>query len=72
MNSDRNATQASKNAGGNISAAPSIALLNRRLGTSPALRMLTPSEIDLLRQCAKEASEIAGEVLANEGGTSET
>ncbi len=72
MNSDGNATQTSKNAGRNISAAPSIVLLNRRLGTSPALRMLTPSEVALLRQCAKEASEIAGEVLANEGGTSET
>ena len=32
--------------------------------------MLTPYEIDLLRQCAKEASEVAGEVLASKGDTS--
>ncbi len=46
---DRN----SSNAGGKFSAIPSIALLNRRLGTSPAPRMLTPDEVDLLRRCAK-------------------
>ncbi|MDR3298697.1 MAG: hypothetical protein LBU43_01525 [Candidatus Accumulibacter sp.] len=33
---------------------PSTALLNRKLGTSPAPRMLTPSEIALLRQSKQE------------------
>ena len=65
MNSAGNTDQISRSGGEGISATPSIALLNRRLGTSPAPRMLTPYEIDLLRQCAKEASEVAGEVLAN-------
>ena len=72
MNSDGNTIRTSKNGGRNISATPSIALLNRRLGTSPALRMLTPYEVALLQRCAKEASEVAGEVLANKGGTSKT
>ena len=70
MNSDRNTDRTSRSGGGSISATPSIALLNRRLGTSPAPRMLTPSEIDLLRQCAKEASEVAGQVLASKSRSS--
>ena len=64
MNSDQRAERNSSSGGGSASATPSIALLNRKLGTSPAPRMLTPSEIDLLRQCVKEASEVAGRVLA--------
>ena len=70
MNSGRSTDKTSRNGGGSISATPSIALLNRRLGTSPVPRMLTRYEIDLLRQCAKEASEVAGEVLASKGDTS--
>ena len=70
MNSDKDTDRASRSGGGKISATPSIALLNRRLGTSPAPRMLTPYEIDLLRQCAKEATEVAGEVLASKDGRS--
>ena len=31
--------------------------------------MLTPSEIDLLRQCAKEATEVAGVVLESRSGS---
>ena len=53
--------------GGSTSATPSIALLNRKLGTSPASRMLTPSEIDLLKRCAREALEVAAEVVASKG-----
>ena len=70
MSSDRNTDRTSRSGGGNISATPSIALLNRRLGTSPAPRMLTPYEIGLLRQSAKEVAEVAGEILASKGGTS--
>ena len=65
MNSERNTARTSRRGGESASATPSIALLNRKLGTSPAPRMLTPSEIALLRQCAKEASEVAREIAAN-------
>ena len=44
---------------------PSTAKLNRRIGTSPAPRMLTPYEIDLLRQSKREISQVVREVLAN-------
>ena len=64
MSSEQSTDRASKRGGAGISATPSIALLNRRLGTSPAPRMLTPYEIDLLRQCGREAAEVAREVLA--------
>ena len=70
MNSDKSTDRTSRSGGEGISATPSIALLNRRLGTSPAPRMLTPYEIDLLRQCAKEATEVAGEVLASKDSES--
>ena len=72
MSSDTNTAQTSRSGGRSISATPSITLLNRRLGTSPAPRMLTPSEVDLLRQCVKEAAQVAHEVLASKHGTSET
>ena len=72
MSSDGNTDRTSRSGGGNISATPSIALLNRRLGTSPAPRMLTPYEIDLLRKSAKEVAEVAGEILARKGSTSRT
>ncbi len=65
MNSEKGTDRTSKRGGAGSSATPSIALLNRRLGTSPAPRMLTPYEIDLLRQCAREASDVAHEVLAH-------
>lgn len=38
----------------NDSVSPSTALLNRKIGTSPAPRMLTSSEIDLLRRSKQE------------------
>ena len=65
MKSDNDMTPTSKNGGKNTSATPSIALLNRRLGTSPAPRMLEQSEIDLLRQCAEEVAQVTQEVLAS-------
>ena len=63
MSSSENMESTLKAGGANTSVTPSIALLNQRLGTSPAPRMLTPSEVDLLRQCVKEASDVALEVL---------
>ena len=69
MNSDNDMARSLNNGGVNISATPSIVLLNRRLGTSPAPRMLTRYEIDLLRQCAKEVAKVTHEVLANKDNT---
>ncbi len=69
MNSDNDMARSLNNGGVNISATPSIVLLNRRLGTSPAPRMLTRYEIDLLRQCAKEVAKVTHEVLANKANT---
>lgn len=47
----------SRTSGANASVTASTLLLNQKLGTSPAPRMLTPSEIALLR---KSQQEIAG------------
>ena len=69
MNSAKNTARTSKSGGGNVSVTPSTALLNRKLGTSPAPRMLTPYEIGLLRRSKKEMAEVVGEVLGNKGGT---
>jgi len=38
---------------------PSTRLLNQKLGTSPELRRLTPSEIELLLQSKRELAEQA-------------
>ena len=70
MNSNNDTGRISRNGGGNTSATPSLALLNRRLGTSPAPRMLTPYEIDLLRRSKGEVDRVTGEVLASKGNTS--
>ena len=69
MNSGKSTASASRDGGGSISDTPSIASLNRKLGILPAPRILTRSEIALLRQCAKEASDVTGEVLASKGDT---
>ena len=63
MTSENDTAQTSKTGGRISSATPSIALLNQRLGTSPAPRMLTPYEIELLRQCGKETAEVTSEYL---------
>ena len=68
MKSDNDADQTSKKYGGN-GITPSTALLNRLLGTSPTPRMLTPYEIDLLRQSKKEMAQVAHEVPANRADT---
>ena len=67
MNSAKNTGRTLKSGGRNASVTPSAALLNRRLGTSPAPRMLTPYEIGLLRRSKREMAEVAGEVI--ESGT---
>ena len=64
MNSDNDAETATKGGGDSASATPSIAALNRLLGTSPAPRMLTPSEIDLLRRSKAEVIQVTREILA--------
>ena len=43
---------------------PSAAELKRLIGTSPAYRMLTPYEIELLRKCVQETAQVVREVLA--------
>lgn len=45
------------------SATPSLVELNRQLGTSPTPRMLTPSEIDLLRRSKAEVARVCREIL---------
>lgn len=70
MNSDKSTDQTSRDGGKHTSVTPSIALLNQRLGTSPGPRMLTPSEIALLRQCVEEVAEVTREVLASKDNTS--
>ena len=48
-----------KPGGSGDSLTPSTRLLNQKLGTSPALRRLTPFEIELLLQSKKELAEQA-------------
>ncbi len=45
---------------------PSSAKLKRIIGTSPAYRMLTPYEIELLRKSKREMAQVVREVLARE------
>ena len=48
------------------SVTPSTALLNRRLGTSPAPRTLTPYEVDLLQRSKREVSDRVRETLLSD------
>ena len=48
----------------NIGVTPSVAELQRLIGPSPASRMLTPYEIELLRKSKREMDQVVGEVLA--------
>ena len=70
MSSEKNTAQTSRGGGAPTSVTPSTALLNRKLGTSPAPRMLTRSEIDLLRRSAKEIAEMAREAFVNKSSIS--
>ncbi len=69
MDFDKSTDQTLRNDRRHASATPWIALLNRKLGPSPAPRMLTPSEIALLRQCVQEVAEVTHEVLASKDNT---
>ena len=48
---------------------PSAVKLKQLIGTSPAPRMLTPYEIELLRKCVEETAEGVREVLAKKRDT---
>ena len=48
-----------KTGGLDDSLTPSTRLLNQKLGTSPALRRLTPSEIELLLRSKQELAALA-------------
>ena len=53
----------------NTRVTPSAAKLQRLIGPSPAPRMLTQEEIELLRKCVEETAEVVGEVLARKRDT---
>ena len=72
MTSEKGTCRTSSAGGVSSSATPSIALLNRRLGTSPAPRTLTRYEVALLRRCAKETAEVTREVIRRRDGFVET
>ena len=57
-----------KPGGDTSSVTPSTRLLNQKLGTSPELRMLTPSEITLLRQSKQEIAQRVAEMTASQKG----
>ena len=50
--------------GENTGLTPSDAKLKRIMGASPAYRMLTPYEIELLRKSAQETAQVVREILA--------
>ena len=64
MNSVKNTDRTLESGAGDSPLTPSTALLKRRLGISPAPRMLTPYEIGLLRRSKREMADIVGEALA--------
>ena len=55
----------------NTGVTPSAAELQRLIGPSPAPRMLTPYEIELLRKCVEETAEVVREVLAKKKDASQ-
>ena len=58
------AGQPSESKDENIGLTPSAVKLKQLIGTSPAYRMLTPDEIELLRKSKQEIDQVVGEVLA--------
>ena len=50
----------------NTGVPPSVVKLQRLIGPSPAPRMLTPHEIELLRKSKREMDQVVGEVLAKQ------
>ena len=53
----------------NTRSVPSAVKLKQMIGTSPAYRMLTPEEVELLRKSAEETAQVVGEVLAKKRDT---
>ena len=72
MKSCKDTDRTSKDDGGKRSPTPSVAKLNRLIGPSPAPRMLTPYEIELLRKCVQETSQVVREVLAEKKDASDS
>jgi len=57
------------NGGKTTSATPSIDLLHRKIGISPAPRMLTTYENELMRQSLLEISNVTAEILRRRDDT---
>ena len=72
MNSNKNKVETVRIGDKNVSLTPSAALLYRKIGPSPAPRMLTKEEIELLRRSAKEAMEVSRAAFASSKAESET
>ena len=72
VNSDKDTEQPLERGEEITGLTPSTAKLKRIMGTSPAYRMLTPYEIELLRKSKREIDQVAGEVLAGKDDTSRT
>lgn len=65
------AEQRSGSRGKQTGISPSAAKLKRILGDSPACRMLTPYEIELLRKAVQETEEVSSKVYAKKNKTSQ-
>ena len=63
MTKVNDAGQSSGSKDENTGLTPSVVKLKRLIGTSPAYRMLTPDEIELLRKSKQEIDQVVGEVL---------
>ena len=72
MSAKRNLVEIVARNGEKILVTPSTALLARRLGIAPIPRMLTASEIELLRQCVKETYEVLREIDESKKKASKT
>ena len=72
MNFETNSDETSRSGGAGVSTTPSTALLNQKLGISPAPRMLTGSEIDLLRQSAREIAQATREAFEHKSNASKS
>ncbi len=66
MNSEESMKGTSKSGGVPASLTPATATLNRKLGIEPVLRMLTRSEINLLRQSVREIAQVTREAFRSE------
>ena len=55
----------------NTGLTPSVAKLKKLIGTSPAPRMLTPYEIELLRRSKQEIDQFVGEIFGRKDDSKE-